>query len=215
MTILQRRLAEIQNRSGQPAPAEPAAPAATPTPNAAGESQVELPAQSTPALAAGQPEGAGTAEAPAAAVIATDLGSTAAAPGTPEAAASAETATHVSDAVTVDGSDTSAPAARALEHYGADALTTRDPEALPAAQHIDSATPAPIADPEILSGPNTAATVEDQAPELPVVDLHASSELEASAEPVASLPTSSDTPLNAAPADVAAIDAGEEPTGVE
>lgn len=215
MTILQRRLAEIQNRSGQPAPAEPVAPAATPTPNAAGESQVELPAQSTPALAAGQPEGAGTAEAPAAAVIATDLGSTAAAPGTPEAAASAETATHVSDAVTVDGSDTSAPAARALEHYGADALTTPDPEALPAAQHIDSATPAPIADPETLSGPNTAATVEDQAPELSVVDLHASSELESSAESVASLPTSSDTPLNAAPADVAAIDAGEEPTGVE
>jgi hypothetical protein len=223
MTILQRRLAEIQNRSSaQPAPAEPVAPAATPTPNAAGESQVELPAQGTPALAAGQPEGAGTAEAPAAAVIATDLGSTAAAPGTPEAAASAETATHVSDAVTVDGSDTSAPAARALEHYGADALTTAeapaptpDPEALPAAQHIDTATPAPIADPETLSGPNTAATVEDQAPELPVVDLHASGELEDSTESVASLPTSSDTPLNAAPADVAAIDAGEEPTGVE
>ena len=63
MTILQRRLAEIQGKSAD-------APSATPTPNAAGETQVELPAQGTPELAAGQSEGAGTAEAPGAAVIA-------------------------------------------------------------------------------------------------------------------------------------------------
>jgi hypothetical protein len=215
MTILQRRLAEIQSRSGQPtSPApEPVAPASTPEPNAAGESQVELPAQGTPALPANQPEGAGTAEAPADAVIATDLGTTAPDAGTPEAVAAAETAQHVPNSVTVDGTDVSAPAARAIAHYGADAVTP-NPDALPAAEHIDSATPAPIADPETLSGPNTAATVEEQAT-LPEVALHSSSELEAATESVASLPTSSDTPLNAVPADVEAIEAGQEPTGVE
>ncbi|GAB2870320.1 DUF349 domain-containing protein [Hymenobacter ruber] len=214
MTILQRRLAEIQSKSA-PADSAAAAPSATPTPNAAGETQVELPAQGTPDLAAGQPDGAGTAEAPAAAVIATDLGSAAPAPGTPEAAAAAETAQHVPDSVTVDGSDISAPQARAVAHYGEEMATTPNPDALPAAEHIDSATPAPIADPETLSGPNTAATIENQTPELPTVELHDAPELETAQEPLATLPTSSETPLDAAPADVAAIDAGEEPTGVE
>ncbi|MBH8569337.1 DUF349 domain-containing protein [Microvirga sp. STS02] len=215
MSILQRRLAEIQSKSAPAAPAADAAPSATPTPNAAGETQVELPAQGTPDLAAGQPDGAGTAEAPAAAVITTDLGSTAPAPGTPEAAAAAETAQHVPDSVTVDGSDISAPQARAVAHYGEEMATTPNPDALPAAEHIDSATPAPIADPETLSGPNTAATIENQTAELPTVELHDAPELEAAQEPLATLPTSSETPLDAAPADVAAIDAGEEPTGVE
>src|SRR6476469_8974206 len=112
MSILQRRLAEIQGRSAD-------APSATPEPNAAGETQVELPAQGTPELVAGQPEGAGTAEATGAAVIATDLGSTAPDAGTPEASAAAVTAQHVPDSVTVDGSDVSAPQARAMAHYGA------------------------------------------------------------------------------------------------
>ncbi|WP_216688824.1 DUF349 domain-containing protein [Hymenobacter siberiensis] len=212
MTILQRRLAEIQGKSS---PADDAAPSTTATPNAAGETQVELPAQGTPDLAAGQPEGAGTAETPGAAVIAADLGPVVPTPGTPEAAAAAETAQHVSHPVSVDGSDVSAPQARAIEHYGEVMATTPNPEALPAAEHINSATPAPIADPETLSAPDTAATVEDQAPALPTVDLHDAPELEAAQEPLATLPTSSETPLNAAPADVAAIDAGEEATGVE
>ena len=216
MTILERRLAEIQTKS---APADSAAdadaPSTTATPHAAGETQVELPAQGTPDLAAGQPEGAGTAEASGAAVIATDLGVTAPDPGTPEAAAAAETAQHVPDSVTVDGRDVSAPQARAITHYGDEMAITPNPEALPAAEHIDSATPAPIADPETLSAPNTAATVENQAPELPKVELHDALELETAREPLATLPTSSETPLDAAPADVAAIDAGEEATGVE
>jgi hypothetical protein len=200
MTILQRRLAEIQSKS---APADSAAaPSATPTPNSAGETQVELPAQGTPDLAAGQPEGAGTAEATGAAVIATDLGNNAPDAGTPEAAAAAQTAQHVPDSVTVDGSDISAPQARAVAHYGEEMATTPNPDALPAAEHIDSATPAPIADPETLSGPNTAATVENQTTELPTVELHDAPELETAQEPLAT-------------ADVAAIDAGEEPTGVE
>ncbi|MCI1187543.1 DUF349 domain-containing protein [Hymenobacter sp. DH14] len=192
MTILQRRLAEIQGRSAD-------APSATPAPNAAGETQVELPAQGTPDLAAGQPEGAGTAEATGASVIATDLGPTAPDAGTPEAAAAATTAQNVPDSVTVDGSDISAPQARALAHYGAPeaetaAVPTPNPEALPADEHIASANPAPIADPETLSAPATE-TVEDQAPELPVVDLHNAAELEAATETVAALPTSSETPL--------------------
>ena len=192
MTILQRRLAEIQGKSAD-------APSTTPEPNAAGETQVELPAQGTPDLAAGQPEGAGTAEATGAAVIATDLGSIAPDAGTPEAAAAATTAQNVPDAVTVDGSDVSAPQARAMAHYGAPEAesvpeVTPNPEALPADEHIASANPAPIADPETLSAPQ-AETVEDQAPELPIVDLHDAAELEAAAEPVAALPTSSETPL--------------------
>ena len=215
MTILERRLAEIQTKS---VPADSAAdadvPSTTPTPNAAGETQVELPAQGTPDLAAGQPEGAGTAEASGAAVIATDLGITAPDPGTPEAAAAAETAQHVPDSVTVDGHDVSAPQARAITHYGDEMAITPNPEALPAAEHIDSATPALIADPETLSAPDTVATVENQAPELPTVELHDALELETAQEPLAALPTSSETPLDSAPADVAAIDAGGEATGV-
>ena len=215
MTILERRLAEIQTKS---VPADSAAdadvPSTTATPNAAGETQVELPAQGTPDLAAGQPEGAGTAEASGAAVIATDLGIIAPDPGTPEAAAAAETAQHVPDSVTVDGHDVSAPQARAITHYGDEMAITPNPEALPAAEHIDSATPAPIADPETLSAPDTVATVENQAPELPTVELHDALELETAQEPLAALPTSSETPLDAAPADVAAIDAGGEATGV-
>ena len=215
MTILQRRLAEIQGNSAPADSAADAAPSTTATPNAAGETQVELPAQGTPGLAAGQPEGAGTAEASGAAVIATDLGNTSPDPGTPEAAAASETAQHVSNPVTVDGSDVSAPQARAIAHYGEEMAITPNPEALPAAEHIDSAAPAPIADPETLSAPNIAATVENQAPELPTVALHDAPELETAQEPLATLPTSSETPLDAAPADVAAIEAGEEPTGVE
>ena len=206
MTILQRRLAEIQGQSAD-------APSTTPEPNAAGETQVELPAQGTPELVAGQPEGAGTAEATGAAVIATDLGSLTPDAGTPEAAAAATTAQNVPDAVTVDGHDVSAPQARALAHYGAPEAetTTPNPEALPASEHISSANPAPVADPETLSAPS-AETVEEQAPELPVVELHDAAELEAAAEPVAALPTSSETPLptapvgDAAPAPTAAAD---------
>ena len=210
MTILQRRLAEIQGNPAQPnAPASVAAP-------------VELPAQGTPGLPAHQPAGAGTAEAPA-----TAPGELAPDAGTPEAAAAARTAQHVPDAVTVDGHDMSAPEARAVAHYGAEMLPqtqekaaetpvpTPDPEALPADEHISSANPAPIADPETLSGPDATATVEDQAPALPTVALYDTAELETASEPLAALPTSSETPLNAVPADVAAIDAGEEPTGAE
>ena len=198
MTILQRRLAEIQGHSDD----EPA-PSATPEPNSAGETQVELPAQGTPELAAGQPDGAGTAEATGAAVVATDLGSIAPDAGTPEAAAAAVTAHNVPDSVTVDGRDVSAPQARALAHYGAPEAEavmpepTPNPEALPAGEQIASATPALIADPETLSAPQTE-TVEDEAPELPVVELHDATELEAAAEPIASLPASSETPLVAA-----------------
>ncbi|HEX8327482.1 MAG TPA: DUF349 domain-containing protein [Hymenobacter sp.] len=210
MTILQRRLAEIQGSSE----AAPAAPAATP-----GEGQVELPSQGTPELPTQEAPGAGTAEAPAGTgeILAP-------APDSPEAGAAAETAHHVPDAVTTDGNDVSAPQARALAHYG-DAMAapaeqeeapavTPDPEALPADQHIDTANPAPIADPETLSGANTSASVEDQVA-LPTVELHEAAEIDTEQPELANLTTSSDTPLNAAPADVAAIDAGQEATGVE
>ena len=234
MTILQRRLAEIESNS---APAEPAPSAPAPTSAPESGAPIEMPAQGTPALPDDQPAGAGTAEAAAADVIATDLGSTAPAAGTPEAAAAAETAHHVPDSVTVDGHDVSAPLARAMTHYGNDLATstqhvsvsetvheepvsarplpTPEPDALPADEQIASAAPAPIADPETLSGPGVEAFVEDQLPALPTVDLPSASALEAAPEPVAALPTSSETPLNAVPADVAAIDAGEAPTGTE
>ncbi|MDO7851818.1 DUF349 domain-containing protein [Hymenobacter convexus] len=206
MTILQRRLAEIQSRSGQAV--APAAPA---------EGQTELPAQGTPALPGNEPEGAGTAEAPAEAPAAPAPGS-APAPGTPEAQAAEETAHHVPDEVTVDGHDMSAPQARAVAHYGADmaasVVETPMPEALPAQEQIASATPAPIADPETsLSGTGEPTTVEDSAPAVPTVTVHSAEDLENAPEGVAHLSTSEETPLNAAPANVAAIEAGGEPTG--
>ena len=207
MSILQRRLAEIQNKSAD-------APSSTPAPNAAGETQVELPAQGTPGLPADQSAGAGTAEAPGAAVIATDLGPTAPDAGTPEAAAAATTAQNVPDSVTVDGHDVSAPQARALAHYGTSEATadaTPNPEVLPASEHIASANPAPIADPETLSAPQ-AATVEDQAPELPVVALHDAAELENAPETVAALPTSSETPLDSEATESVAPEATAETT---
>ena len=213
MTILQRRLAEIE---GQSAPAEPseAAPAVAGTP-------VELPAQGTPVLPVAEPVGAGTAEA----FAVTTTSEIAPNEGTVEAAAAAETAHHVPDAVTVDGHDMSAPLARAVTHYGEGIAPhpeteevpapTPDPEALPIAEQIASATPALIADPETLSGPDAGASVEDQAPELPTVALHSATELETAPEELASLPTSSETPLDAAPADAVAIAAGEEATGAD
>ena len=221
MTILQRRLAEIQ---GNAVPAAANAPSDTATPNAAGESQVEMPVQGTPALPTGQPEGAGTAEASGAAVMATDLGVNAPTPGTPEAAAAAETSQHVPDKVTVNGHDVSAPLARAVAHYGEEmtphpeevaSVSATAPEVLPAAEQIASATPAPLADPETQREPSAAASVESQAQELPTVELNEAAELETAAEPLAVLATSSETPLNAVPADVAAIDAGEQATGAE
>ena len=249
MTILQRRLAEIEGRGDAPA-VEPVAPSATALPNAAGETQVELPAQGAPEVPAGQPVGAGTAEAPAEAFVAgLAPAHLAPDPGTPEAAAAAETAHFVPDAVTVDGHDISAPEARAVAHYGADmtphpeALPAApeaeaepapapapDPEVLPAGEHIASAAPAPVADPETqrdaagdasdgveVAETAPAATVEAQAPEVPTVALAAAPDLgaalDAAPEGVAHLPTSEATPLDAAPANVAAIEAGEEPTG--
>ena len=186
MTILQQRLAEIQGRSAGSA-------AITPSPESG--AQIELPAQGTPELPADQPAGAGTAEATGAAVIATDLGLNAADSGTPEAAAAAETAQHVPDAVTTDGQDMSAPQARALAHYTdlESAEPTPNPEALPADEHIASANPAPIADPEVLSAP-TPELPEAEAAELPVVELPRAEAIEAAPEPIATLPTSSETP---------------------
>ncbi|MBD2768403.1 DUF349 domain-containing protein [Hymenobacter sp. BT664] len=195
MTILQRRLAEIQAGSGQPATAE---------------GQTEQPAQGTPELPADQPTGAGTAEPVVAASAASTIGETVPDAGTPEARAAAETARHVAEPSSVSGHDISAPQARALDHYGA---KTPAVEALPAAEQIASAAPAPLADPETLSSSGAAATVEDQAPAVPTTSLVAAHDLDAAPAAVAHLSTSEATPLNAAPADVAAIDAGEEPTG--
>lgn len=219
MSILQRRLAEIQGGAGQPAPASAANEA---------EGQTELPTQGTGGLPADQPAGAGTAEPVVAPPIAAPADAAAPAPGSPEAAAAAETAYHVPDAVTTDGHDVSAPQARALAHYGGEQLAqpadtttiTPSPEELSGNEHVAAMNSVPIPDPEALGSPAVGgsageATVEHQVRALPRVDLHNASELEDATEPLASLPTSSETPLDAAPADVAAIDAGEEATGAE
>ena len=174
ITILQGRLAEIQ---------PPAAPAPDPDLLAAG-APVELPAQGTPELPVSQP--AGAVEAPAEVEPAAPVRATAPAPESPEAAAAAETALHVPDAVTVDGHDMSAPQARALAHYGEEMAPPREAETAAPAE-------APAHAPD-------GATVEEQAPALPVVDLHNPAELETAPEPLAALPTSSDTPLEPAPA---------------
>ncbi|AMJ65579.1 DUF349 domain-containing protein [Hymenobacter sp. PAMC 26628] len=161
MSILERRLAEIQ--------AQNAAPAPEPAPSAAPE------------------------------------------PGTPEAAAAAETAHHVPDAVTVDGADVSAPQARATAHYG-DAAP--DAAALPAVEAVEEAAPvaeAPVVEAEapVAEAPH-GHTVEEAAP-LPTVALHSAEELLDAPEGVATLPTSSETPLDDAPADPAALALPEVP----
>ncbi len=132
MSIIQRRLAEIQNKAqdapAAAAPAEAEALAPAPGVNPAEALPIEMPGQGTAPLPANQPAGAGTAEHTAdshpqlvsetpAVPSLTEM--PAPNPGTPEAAAAAETAQHVPDAVTVDGHDISAPAARAMAHYGA------------------------------------------------------------------------------------------------
>lgn len=204
MTILQRRLAEIQ---GTPASTDAAVPAAD-----ADQGQVELPTQGTPELPADQPLGAGTAEPVAEPAVAAAHGAFAPEPGTPEASAAIESSHHVANPATVDGHEVSASQARALAHYGdaspaaAEKSVIANPEALPAAGHIDTAHPAPIADPETLSGPmdsgvaESGATVEDQAPELPTAHIGTAEELETAPEELATLPTSEETPLDAAPA---------------
>ncbi|OGX86970.1 DUF349 domain-containing protein [Hymenobacter glacialis] len=204
MTILQRRLAEIEGAAAPDAGSE-----ATP------EGQVELPAQGTPPLPAHQPTGAGTAEP-----LASDALSTPDA-GTPEAAAAAETALHVPHSVSDEAHPVSAPQARALAHYGDDSSTateqepvTPNPEALPANEHSTPADPAPVPDPESLSTPHNA-TVEEQAPELPTVSLHDAQDLDDAPEALAILTTSEETPLNALPATGADETADAEPDAGE
>ena len=207
MTVLERRLAEIQARSGQPAPASPPPASAPVAPTGAADAgPIELAGQGTEPLPADQPAGAGTAEhtAEAHAQLVPDaplapIATAAPDAGTPEAAAAAETAHHVPDAVTVDGHDMSAPQARAVAHYGEAAAGAAESTPEP----ITSVAPALVADPENeLDGAETAsASVEDSAPPMPVVDLHTPAELEQAAEPVATLPTSSETPLPTAPAE--------------
>ncbi|GAA4356933.1 hypothetical protein GCM10023185_21280 [Hymenobacter saemangeumensis] len=166
MTILERRLAEIQAKSGaQPEPVAPA-PAAEP----AGETQLEMPVQGTPALPAEEPAGAGTAEAPANGPAATGTHSVAPPADSPEAAAAAQSAQHLPDAVAPADGDLSAPQARAIAHYGeqmaADAAaepTPAQPEETLAAEPIASSAPALVPDPEtaveapVVSGPASEA----------------------------------------------------------
>ena len=193
MTILERRLAEIQGSAAPAAPSDSKPPV---------EDTIELPVHGTPNQSADQPAGLGTVEPVVAAPVALVPDA-----GTPEAAAAIETSHHVSSEVSPEGHEVSAPQARATAHYGEsmtphaeeNPLPTPNPEALPAGEHIATANPAPIADPETLSAPS-GATVEDQAPELPVVDLHDAQELESAPEALAMLPTSEETPLDATPA---------------
>jgi len=99
--ILERRLAEIQNRQTAP------------------EDITERPAQGTPPLPA-EPVGAGTAE-PEAAVTAPE-------PGSPEATAATESLTHVpAEAATAEVH--SAGEARAMAHYGTTSPAAEQPAA--------------------------------------------------------------------------------------
>ncbi|SFP88780.1 DUF349 domain-containing protein [Hymenobacter arizonensis] len=222
MTILQRRLAEIQGNEAPGAPATPATPAPMPA-----EGQAETPAQGTPELPATEPAGAGTAEPSAEATVAASESALAPAEGTPEAGAAAETAQHVPNPTAVDGHPVSAPQARALAHYGdqgtaqGEEVPTPNPEALPADENVAAANPTPMPDPEALFAPpvggssaeEQGSSVEDQGPELPVVALHNAEELDAASEPVAMLSTSEETPLNATPAtesDVVLTEEGQE-----
>ncbi|MDO7873747.1 DUF349 domain-containing protein [Hymenobacter sp. ASUV-10] len=161
MTILERRLAEIQAKAGS-APAErvetenPASATETP-----GSAQIEMPAQGTPPLPEGQPAGAGTAEPVPAPADAAPV-ATAPAPNTPEAAAAAETAQHVPDSVTVDGSDMSAPQARAVAHYGEEMVAKAEAPAVEAAPETAGENPAVAEEaPAIPTAPADATPVAE------------------------------------------------------
>lgn len=167
MTILERRLAEIQAKAGS----EPAARVETDNPASAsetpGSTQTEMPAQGTPPLPAGQPEGAGTAEPVPAPADAAPV-ATAPAPNTPEAAAAAETAQHVPDSVTVDGSDMSAPQARAVAHYGEEMVAKAEAPAVeaPAAEEATAEAPAiPTAPADAAPAAEAAEPVDQTAAE--------------------------------------------------
>ena len=150
MSILERRLAEIQAKAGNAAP-DPDRTAIKP----ADATPVEKPVQGTEPLPAGTPEGSAAAETPAAEHRTTDQptpsgpANHAPAAGTPEAKAAAETAQHVPDAVSVDGRDRSAPEARAVAHYGEGiASHVEDHPIADQQEPITSTAPALVPDPE-------------------------------------------------------------------
>ncbi|GGF07975.1 DUF349 domain-containing protein [Hymenobacter cavernae] len=200
MSILERRLAEIQSKQSQaeePAPsAQGSAPANVPAETTAAvptapEDITELPAQGAPAPAAGQPLGAGTAEAhaePSNAVVGE----------VPAPSPSAEA---------------SAPLARAEEHYGtqnpgvvnalaaeptaSDVAVTPEPESLSGNSDAEASSlePATTPDPEALSGvagAETPATAPD-APAtttLPAFPLASAEDIDNAPMELAALPTS-------------------------
>ena len=195
MTILQRRLAEIQSRSGDE-PAATAAPAAMPSPESG--AQVELPAQGAPMLPSDQPAGAGTAEPAGAAVMATEQEASGSDQVSSHAAAVAESAQYVPDSTAPDGQNMSASQQAALVQADMTlpAELAPEPEALPADEQIASATPALIADPEVLSAP---APEVEPVTGLPVVELATAEAIETAPAAVAALPTSAEieTPATA------------------
>jgi hypothetical protein len=218
MTILERRLAEIQSKS---AAATPQAPAEAAAPAASGAPQAELPAQGTEPLPADQPAGAGTAEAlPEVSLSADDI-SAAPPVDSPEAAAAAETAQHVPDEVTVDGTDMSAPQARAITHYGDDMAAPAAPaEETPAEETsaaaetpepITSSAPALVPDPETVMEAPTEAPVEAlQTEEAPSVEAPTET-----VEPMAAAPVATEEAPTAPEAEAADVDDAPEAEGGE
>ncbi|AHJ97808.1 DUF349 domain-containing protein [Hymenobacter swuensis] len=163
--ILERRLAEIQNRQTEP------------------EDITERPAQGTPPLPA-EPVGSGTAEPEAA--------SSAPEPDSPEATAATESLTHVpADAATTEVH--SAGEARAMAHYGTTSPATDQPatltEAVEAPATASEGTPQDAALPEP-EAPHvtpvvevTPANVEAALESAPTVgSLHTSSDAAAAEE---------------------------------
>ncbi|SMB99245.1 protein of unknown function DUF349 [Hymenobacter roseosalivarius DSM 11622] len=223
MNILERRLAEIRAKedpAAQPLPpTEAPAPAANvpaettaAAPSTTTDEITERPAQGTPPLE-NAPQGAGTAESPAA-VVAPDQAST---------AAEAPARETISE-----------PLARAEAHYGqqnpgvetatnaaAPASVTPEPEAMPAgpvdeaAEAVSSTPNAPQQDsvtpePEALTGqPTDTATDEPMVPAAPTIALHSAEDLENAPDVVASLPTSA-TASAAVAAEAAAAHEGED-----
>jgi hypothetical protein len=225
MSILERRLAEIRSKEDPAAQQMPPTDASAPATNVPAETTAaapsttineitERPAQGTPPIENAPQSGAGTAEAPAAAVTPT--------PTIPEAAIPVAVIPTADEVI-------SEPLARAEAHYGhsnpgvvsathSDAPITSTPEALSTgAEEVGSSVPqdsqnAPQAaitpEPETLTG-QTAAPEEPAEEAAPTIALRSAEDLENAPDVVASLPTSA-TVSAAVAHEAAAAHEGEE-----
>lgn len=215
MSILERRLAEIQSR--QPAAAAPAQPTpATPAPDSAAEATIastttdeitERPAQGA-ATAPGEPAGAGTAEASADATPAAEpISASIPEPAVSEPLARAEDHYGSSN----PGVESAHAAEAAAQPASAAMPISVEPEALPAAEMPATAAASFTPEPEALPSADAPAPSHTEGVEpATAFPLKTAEDIDAAPLAVASLPTSANASATEAAAEAAAFSATEE-----